>query len=186
MPDGLLTLGLFLSLVGPVALRFGWQRSRAMVALGWLALGGAAALLVRDAGAWGLASGSTAAMASAVALLIQAALATAPPRRLASERAPGALPPEPIDWADVRRRAGIFLVVVVLDLAASLLLAWTAQRALFRTGTNAADATAFALFLLPMLWLTLVAWQMTRCRLWAMLPAPMTLLLLGGIAWLSA
>lgn len=175
-----------LGLAGPVALRLGWRHHRAPVALGWAALALAAVLLARDSGAWGLAVGSTVAMLSALALLAQAALATPSPRRATAGRIAMPLPAESIDWPDVRRRAGVFLVVIVLDLVATLFLAWSAQRALFRSGANAADATALALLLLPVLWLGLASWQMTRNHLGTMLPLPVALIVVGGVTWLAA
>lgn len=187
-----LAAALALWAAGPVVLRYGWQRNRPVVAGAWAILALAAVLLVRGEGAWGLAAGATCAMASAMVMLGMAAAVTpgaiVRTPRAAAER--GGAPPGDLPLGgDLARRLTIFLVVVVLDLAASALLAWSVQRGLFRSGTGAADATALALFLLPLLWVAMASWQMMLDRTAAitagMMAAPISAALLGGLLWLT-
>lgn len=185
MAGATLTGALALCAAGPLLLRYGWQRSRAVVAIAWTAMAVATALLAAGEGAWGLTAGATVSMTMALAVIAQAAAATPAPQRTPRERAPAPLPVGPVDWPDIARRCGVFLVVVGLDLAAGLWLAWVVQRAMFRAGSHEADATATALFLLPLLWIAMASWQMTCRTLSAMIPAPVAVALVGGIAWLA-
>lgn len=180
----MLIVALVLCLAGPVALRLGWQRAPLPVGLGWGALGLAAVLLARGEGAWGLALGATCAMACATLILAQAGLVTPGPRRVVAER-PGLRVPSPsFDPVDLARRIGVFLIVAVLDLAASLLAAWGVQRALFRSGMDEADAIAIGLFALPLLWAALASWQMMLSRLAPMALAAAGVGSVGGVMWL--
>jgi hypothetical protein len=112
---------------------------------------------------------------------------TRAPRRASEERIVPPQPPLPFDGADLARRLLIFLIVVPLDLAATALLAWAAQRTAYRGRWADADATALALFLLPLLWMMIAGWQMTaRPRLAAMAAAPLGCAALGGLLWLTA
>lgn len=194
MPTITLATALALCAAGPALLRYGWQRNRPAVVAAWAGLALAAALLLRGEGARGLAAGATCAMVSAMVMLAVAAAVTpgvaAPPRRAGSARvAVSGSSSDLSSRGDLARRLGIFLVVVLLDLAASALLAWSVQRGLFHAGTGAADATAFALFLLPLLWLAMASWQMMLDRstamMGAMMAAPMSVALLGGLLWLA-
>ncbi|OJW71263.1 MAG: hypothetical protein BGO57_02540 [Sphingomonadales bacterium 63-6] len=185
MRDGLLSLGLALSLAGPLALRAGWQRNRAFVALGWSLLVGAAILLTLGEGAWGLAAGASVAMGMALILLAQAAIATPAPARLTPERIAAPVPSGPVDKRDLARRCAVFLIVAVLDLAAGLLLAWSFGSALFRFGMAEADAMAISLFALPVLWTAMASWQLTLTRLWPMVMIALWVALLGGLIWLA-
>jgi hypothetical protein len=180
-----LACALLLCASGPWLLRYGWQYKRSPVILAWVAMASAAITLTAGEGAWGLAAGTTAAMASASLVLAHAALVTPPPGRPPRGRIPLPLPPVPANWPDVVRRLSVFGIVAVLDLAASLWLAWTVQRALFRQGINEADTTALALFLFPLLWLTAASWQMTRTRPATMALAPCAALILGSVLWLT-
>ncbi|MCJ2179392.1 hypothetical protein [Novosphingobium album (ex Hu et al. 2023)] len=153
--------------------------------MAWVAMASAAITLMSGEGAWGLAAGTTATMASASLVLAHAALTTPPPGCTTRDRVALPLPPVPVSWPDACRRLGVFGIVVVLDLAASLWLAWTVQRALFRAGISEANTTALALFLCPLLWLAAASWQMICTRLAAMAMAPLAALILGSIVWLT-
>ncbi|HZF45985.1 MAG TPA: hypothetical protein VEZ26_06595 [Sphingomonadaceae bacterium] len=180
-----MSFGFVLSLAGPLALRVGWQRSRALVVLGWGLLAGAAILLTLGEGAWGLTAGATVAMGAALVLLVQAAIVTPAPARLAPERIAAPVPSGPLNKRDLARRVAVFLIVAVLDLGAGLLLAWSFGSALFRSGMAEADAMAISLFALPVLWTAMASWQLTLTRLWPMVMIALWVGLLGGLIWLA-
>ncbi|WP_067733057.1 hypothetical protein [Novosphingobium naphthalenivorans] len=184
MPGLPFAAALALCAAGPLLLRYGWQRQRLAVIAAWAAMALAAMILGRGEGAWGLAAGATVAMASAALVLGHAAMTTPAPQRTTPARVPAPLPLPPIAGRDMARRLGVFIIVVLLDLAAALGLAWALQRALFHAGGREADTTALALFAFPLFWFAAAALQMTCKRLAAMMWAPLAALSLGAILWL--
>ncbi len=186
MPGAGLGAGLVAASIGPLLLRWGWQRGRAAVIAGWGALLLAAILLALSHGAWGLAAGAVAAMAVASALLMQAALASPAPRGNGRKREAAASPRLPHDWRDTARRIAIFLIVVPLDLVAASFLACAIERMLFGAGWLEANTLTVALFAIPILWALAASWQMLCTRAVTMLAAPALFALIGGLLWLAA
>lgn len=190
MAAGMLAGAGMLCAAGPLLLRWGWQRQRLAVAGGWALLALAALMLTKAQGAWGLTVGATVAMATALLILAFAAVQSPAPLRTAPARTIRQRAAEPqirarFDGADLARRSGVFLIVVVVDLVASLWLAWVVQRALVRGGGDEANALAVALFGLPVAWLIVASWQMTMTRLGSMLMLALAMGVAGGIVWLA-
>ena len=177
-----MTAAILLAASGPLLLRMGWQRLRAPVIAGWVALAGAAALLLASEGAWGLAAGATAAMASA-GLMISLAGFTSPTGREAVRRESARRPREPLRWRGIGRCLLVFVAVVPAGLAASAFFAWAAQRAAFHAGWDAADSTALALFLAPLAWASAASWQLLYGQVTKMLMAPALLTGTGAFLW---
>lgn len=162
-------------------IRLGWNGPRGAAAIGWaLAVAGLAMLAARD-GAWGLAIGSVTGMAAALALVLRAGW-TSPVkmRRAAREPISVSLPRRP---ADLGRRLLVFVLVVPVAFAAAQWLAYGAQSLARRQGAGETDAIVLTLFLQPLLWAGLMAWQMTRAGPLRMIVAPAGAAILGTLFW---
>jgi hypothetical protein len=180
-----LLLALALCFAGPLALRLGWQTTWVAVASGWAMLALATALLVQGEGAWGLALGTSCTISSALLILAQVGMTTPAPLRPVADRAARLRSPTPLDPRDVGRRIAVFVIVAVLDLGASVLLAWSLQRALLRLGVLEADAVSAAIFILPVVWIMLASLQMTMNRPLPMLLSVACTGMLGVTTWLA-
>ncbi|WP_174296812.1 hypothetical protein [Sphingomonas bacterium] len=146
--------------VGVALVRLGWNRRLALAIAGWVLIAVAIVACARESGAWGMAVCALAGMATAFAVLLWSGRAT-PVRAWRPDRQRLAATPgqEPLM---VVRRASVFLLVVPGGGIASLVFAVGVQVAGRRAGLGEADATACLLLLLPLLWASLLAWQMTR------------------------
>ena len=184
MTSTALFIALALCVAGPIALRLGWQRAMWTVASGWAMLAWAAVMLVRGEGAWGLALGASCAMACALFIVAQAGVVTPGPVRPIKDRPGRQLSPPSFDFRDFVRRVGVFLIVVVLDLVASVMLAWAFQRGLLHLGVLEANAVSTGIFVLPIVWIALASWQMTMVKPLSMIVAAFGTGLTGVITWL--
>lgn len=181
----LLSTGFVLSAGGPVLLRMGWNGPRPAVALGWAALGFALVLTLTAGGAWGLAVGATLASLVALGLLAVAALRSPAPARARAPREPAPRRAPRPSLPDIARRTGVFLIVALADLVASLAFGWGAQRLAWLSGMAEADALIVGLFALPLCWALLASWQLTRIRITDMLMAALGVAIAGGLPWLT-
>ncbi len=177
-------LAIILAAVGPLLLRFGWQRQRGPVIAGWLALGAAAALLTATNGAWGLAVGATASMAMGLLILAHAAW-TAPAGRAAATRERQRIERPRLPLRLIGRRVLVFVLVVPGGLLASAFLGWAAQHASVTAGWDLANATALALLLAPIAWALMTTWQMLQRSPLRMAIAPVLAAGLGMLLWLT-
>lgn len=125
-------------------------------------------------------------MAGALIILAQSGAVTPGPLQPATERPGRIMAPPPFDPGDIARRLGGFLIVAVLDLAASLMFAWAFRRALLRLGVLEANALSTGIFVPPIIWIALASWQMTMSRSVAMIGAAMGSGFLGATIWLAA
>lgn len=164
---------------GVVLVRLGWGGRVAAAVAGWTSIAAALAACARGAGAWGLAVGTVAGMAAALAVLLGSGWAT-PARAWRPDRERVATRQ---GRAPVRlmRRSAVFLLVVPAGGIASLVFAFGAQAAGRRAGAGEADAAACFLLLLPLVWAGLSAWQMTRDGPRRMVAPPLLLAGLGGL-----
>ncbi|WP_174297033.1 hypothetical protein [Sphingomonas bacterium] len=150
----------FVIVAGVTLVRIGWTGRLVVAVAGWALIAVALTACTRDTGAWGLAVGTVAGMAAAFATLLWSGWATPvrtwrPDReRVAAISGEGSLA--------LMRRASVFLVVVPGGGLVSLLLAFGLQAAGRRAGVGEADAAACLLLSLPVIWASLLAWQMTR------------------------
>jgi len=161
--------------------RLGWAGRRGAAAAGWVLAGGALLVLAAGVGAWGVATGTVTGMAATLALVLHAGWRSpARVRRPAREAPSLALPHAP---AELARRAAVFVLVVPAAFVATQWLAFGAQALARRAGTGAADATVLSLFLQPLLWALLMAWQMTRAGPARMIAPPVGATVLGTLFW---
>lgn len=173
--------GLSLVCVGIGLVRWGWAGRRGAAPAGWLAAAAGLATLTAADGAWGVAIGTVAGIATALACLAWAGW-TAPVRRMRAPReAPAVLLPR--RWQGVARRLAVFLLVVPVAFAAAQWLAFGAQAFARGAGANAADATALTLMLQPVAWGVLMSWQMTRADAWRMIAPPLVAACAGTLLW---
>ncbi|WP_260929574.1 hypothetical protein [Novosphingobium sp. 9] len=191
----MIALPLLASAVGPVLLRYGWQRERWPVLLGWLILAFAAVALLQMAGARGLALGITAAMASAAVIVCWAGWQSpAPkvraPRKKRERTEPSAPPPPPpkapMDWRGLGRRIAVFLLCGPVALAACAFAAWALQRMAWHGGWREANSSALALFGLPLLWICVMSWQMIATGLKGKFIPLLVTTVIGGTLCLAA
>lgn len=146
-------------LAGAVLLiRLGWGGRRNLAVAGWALAGAALAWLTWSEGAWGLATGLTAGSVFAVAIVLHAA-AVSPRRRLqrAASRAPSPRTSEP---KAIGRRLLVFLPVVPLSFLAAQALAFAVNAAMKGDGPLDANSVSAMLFVQPIAWAILMAWQM--------------------------
>ena len=164
--------------------RLGWNGARRLAIAGWAIGAVALRMLARADGAWGLAMGTLAGIAAAFAILLHAAWTT-PAGRVRQPREPLSitLPRAP---ADMGRRVAVFVLVVPVAFVAAQWLAFAVQAMARGRGAGEADATAMVLFLQPLLWASLMAWQMTRAGPSRMIAAPAAAALVGTVLWTLA
>lgn len=161
--------------------RLGWSGRSGVAHAGWaFAIAALLALAWRD-GAWGLAMGVVVGTVVAIAAVLRAGwTAPARARRPAREAHASAWP----RWhAGLTRRLAVFVLVVPVGGAAAQWLAFGAQALARGRGAGAADATVLALFLQPVAWAGLMAWQMTRAGPARMIAAPAGAALAGTLLW---
>lgn len=167
------------AMLGMGLVRTGWDGRRVLAWSGWgvmlIALAGLALLT----GAWGIAVGTTGAMAVALLLLARAAW-TAPTGRSRPARTPPSVTLPRLRIGGIARRVAVFLMVVPVGLAASALLAFGVQAQARRSGWAEADSIVLLLFLQPTLWAVLASVQMLRTGPVAMI-APTVLCAVAGL-----
>lgn len=177
-----MTASALLLVVAAIGLiRAGWSGQRRLGIAGWAVAALAAAILVHEDGAWGLALATVVAMLAAILLVLWSGWTSpARQRRPARELPAVAIPRR---WHDVLRRLAVFLLVVPVGFAATLWLTFGAQAVARSWGVGDADTTALTLFLLPLLWSALMGWQMTRADARRMVAPPLAAALLGTALW---
>lgn len=177
----MIALLLIAVIVAVLLVRLGWRARRGLAISGWgLAFVALLVLTVRD-GAWGLAIGTVAAMAAAIALVLHAGW-TAPVRHRRPRREAPSID-LPRRSRDLARRGAVFLLSVPVAFGAAQWLAFGAQAAARRGGMVEANAVVTMLFLQPMLWIALMTWQMTRTGPTRMIAAPAGTAALGTLLW---
>lgn len=165
----MIALALLVTAAGIALLRWGWHRSPSIVASGWAVLVAGLAWLTAMDGAWGLATGSTAAMLAASGILAHGAL-TAPVRtaRVKTERIPS-VALHNARWSGVARRVAIFLLSAPLAGAAAILVALAILAGLRAGGVIEANSTALALLIWPVAWTIVTLLVLLEERIAAML-----------------
>ena len=180
----MIAIGLILAAVGLVLVRLGWEARRPLAAAGWTAVIAALVLLAATAGAWGIAMGGVVAIATALLLVLAAGCTSPVKTRRAPREAPSvSIPRRP---RDMMRRAAVFLLVVPVGFVAAQWLAYGAQAPARHGGLGDSDATVLTLFLQPVLWLAIMAVQMTRADARRMVAAPAVAALAGTMLWAAA
>lgn len=177
---GIAAAGLAIMLV-----RAGWGGRRAVAGAGWLLLAGTLAWLIGRDGAWGAAIAATAAMATALLILLRAAW-TAPVGRVRAVRARPSITLPRLRAGAIGRRLAVFALVVPGGLAATALLAFGAQAGAARIGWAEADRTVMMLMLQPTAWGVLAGWQMLRSGPAAMVMPMLACAAAGLLLWWPA
>ncbi|MBB5714350.1 hypothetical protein [Sphingomonas aerophila] len=168
-------------LVAMTLVRLGWGAQRAMAVGGWSLAALSLVVLAGQAGAWGLATGTLAAMIASVAMVLRAGWsAPVRVRRPAREPASVTMPRRPRDLA---RRLAVFTLVVPGAFVGAQALAFGAQALVRQAGGGEANAIVLMLFLQPLLWGGLMTWQMTRSGPIQMIGAPVGASALGALMW---
>lgn len=164
--------------------RLGWGGRRWLAGVGWaLAAISLLALTLAD-GAWGLAMGVTAGAVAALALVLQAGWAS-PVGRARKDRPTPSID-VPHSWPGTARRLTVFALVVPASFAASLWLAFGVNAALKGDSDLGANSVATMLMVLPLAWMVLMSWQMTRPGPRQMIAPPLLAGMVGTLLWLLA
>lgn len=165
-------------LAGSVLLvRLGWGGRRSVALGGWALAVASLALLTRAGGAWGLATGlSAGAVFAPVAVLYAGAVS---PRRTARREGSGPAIGLPLKPEGVLRRVSVFLAVVPLSFAAAQWLAFAVNTAIGGGAALDANSVSAMLFVQPVAWSVLMAWQMV-------LPGPRQMVLPPALAAAAA
>lgn len=174
-------VALLIVVAGMLLVRAGWSRGRALAWTGWaVILVGLTMLTLRD-GAWGLAIGTVAATAVALALVAYAGWTSPARPRRAPREAPAVTLPH--RWPDVARRLLVFVLVVPVAFVAAQWLTFGTQAIARDGGMGTSDATALALFLQPIVWGVIMTAQMIRPHPAQMVAAPVVATVLGTVLW---
>jgi hypothetical protein len=177
----MIILGLVAITVAMLLVRLGWSGRRGVAPVGWALGVGGLLLLAASDGAWGLAVGTVTGMAVAIAIVLHAGWRSPVKVRRPARTAPSiTLPHRP---AELARRLFVFVLVVPIGFVAAQWLAFGTQALARRGGSGEADALALTLFLQPLLWSFLMAWQMTRATPMRMIAPPASAAVLGTILW---
>ena len=174
-----------IALAGAVLLiRLGWGGAKPLAVAGWALAAIALAILTRAGGAWGLATGLT---AGAVFALVAVAYAGAVSPQRKARRAPAApsvrLPSRP---EGVVRRLLVFLAVVPVSFIAAQWLAFAVNAAMKGDAALDANSVATMMFVQPVVWTILMAWQVMLSGPLRMLGPPAVTALLATLIWILA
>lgn len=177
----MIALALCVVAAAMLLVRLGWGGVRGAAPVGWALATAALVALAAGDGAWGLAMGMVVAIAVALGMIVHAGwTAPARARRPVREAASVTLPHQP---AELARRFLVFVLVVPVAFAAAQWFAFGAQALARRGGTGEADAIVLMLFLQPILWGGLMAWQMTQASPGRMIVPPVGAALAGTMLW---
>lgn len=180
----MLAIALLAVAIGVLLIRLGWGGRRGASVAGWAVAVLALVLLTARDGAWGLAMGTLAGIVAALAALLYSGWHT-PAKRLRTAREPLSIT-LPVRPADIGRRLAVFVLVVPVAFLAAQWFAYGAQALARRQGAGETDAIVLTLFLQPLLWAGLMAWQMTRTGPAGMIVAPAGAAVLGTLFWITA
>ncbi len=161
--------------------RLGWAGRRGAAAVGWVVTVTALIVLTVRDGAWGLAIGTVVGLVAALAIVLHAGW-VAPIKTRKPARVPASIT-LPRGRGAFARRLAVFVLVVPVGFVAAQWLAFGIQALARRAGAVEADAVALTLFLQPLLWACLMAWQMTRANAARMIAPPASAAVLGTLLW---
>lgn len=167
-----------------VLVRLGWSRRSWIAPAGWILALGSVLELGRANGAWGIATGTTAAMTVAVVMVLAAAWRS-PVRAQRGIRATGSAT-MPADPLAIGRRLSVFALVVPGAFLAAQWLAFAIQALLRHGGRLDANSLALMLCLQPVIWAVLITWQMTMTGPARMAIPPLAVTALGLATWALA
>jgi hypothetical protein len=182
--DPMIVMATALLGVAVVLIRLGWGGRGKLAGAGWIVATVALGWLGATEGAWGLAVGLTAGSIFAIVAVLYAG-ATAPrrPARRAAAEPAVQLSSGP---NGLLRRLLVFLAVVPLSFLAAQWLAFAINTAMKGAGSLEANSVATMLFVQPVAWSILMAWQMTLTGPARMLLPPALVASAGGLLWLMA
>lgn len=170
------------ALAGAVLLiRLGWGGRRYLAGAGWAVAALAAGSLTVTGGAWGLATAITAGSVFALIAVLQAGAVS--PRRALRKAAAAPAVALPGGPEGIARRVSVFLAVVPLSFLAAQWLAYAVNTAMKGGAPLDANSVATMLFVQPVVWTLLMAWQMTLRGPRAMLIAPALAAALATALW---
>lgn len=173
-------------------IRLGWGGRKGLSGPGWAIAVLALAWLTWSDGAWGLATGLTAGAVFALVVVLHAG-ATSPPRRVARDgvtrtaaRLQTGIPDDIARPADIARRFIVFLLVVPVAFLAAQWLAFAINAAMKGNAPLDANAVSTMMFVQPVAWSILMAWQMMLAGPRQMLVPPGFATVLATLIWIAA
>lgn len=179
-----LTIAISVLALAVVLIRLGWGGRKGLASAGWAIATLALAWLTWSNGAWGLATGVTAGAVLALAPVLYAG-ATSPQR--AAKRATASpsmqLPSGP---EGITRRVLVFLLVVPISFIAAQWLAFAINLVMKGAAPLEANSVSTMMFIQPVIWSILMAWQMVLTGPRQMLLPPALAAVLGTLIWIAA
>lgn len=170
--------------VAVALVRFGWGGARGFAVAGWLLAAAALGWLTATDGAWGLATGLSAASVFAVgAVLYAGAVSPSRPARRIVAAPAVRLPQGP---SGLQRRVLVFLAVVPLSFLAAQWLAFAINTAMKGSGPLEANSVATMMFVQPVAWAILMSWQMMLPGPGRMMVPPALAAAAGTLIWMIA
>ena len=167
-----------------VLIRLGWGGRKGLASAGWTIATLALAWLTWLSGAWGLATGVTAGAVFALAVVLYAG-ATSPHR--APKRATASPSVElPNGPEGITRRILVFLLVVPISFVAAQWLAFAVNTTIKGAAPLDANSVSAMMFIQPVIWSILMAWQMVLKGPRQMLLPPALATAFGTLIWIAA
>lgn len=181
-----MALGMAISLLAlaVVLIRLGWGGRKSLATGGWAIASLALAWLTWSTGAWGLAIGLTAGAVFALAVVLYAG-ATSPQR--ATKRAAASPSVQLLSGPEgITRRILVFLLVVPTSFIAAQWLAFAVNTMMKGAAPLDANSVSTMMFVQPLVWSILMAWQMVLTGPRQMLLPPALATALGTLIWIAA
>ena len=167
-----------------VLIRLGWGGRKGLASAGWATAALSLAWLTWSSGAWGLATGLIAGAVFALVLVLFAG-ATSPQR--AAKRAAASPSVElPNGPEGITRRIFVFLLVVPISFVAAQWLAFAVNTMMKGAAPLEANSVSTMMFVQPLVWSILMAWQMVLTGPRQMLLPPALAAALGTLIWIAA
>lgn len=167
-----------------VLIRLGWGGYKGLSSAGWALAALSLAWLTWSGGAWGLATGVTAGAIFALVLVLYAG-AVSPQRaaKRATTSPPARLAGSP---QGITRRVLVFLLVVPISFVAAQWLAFAINTVIKGAAPLDANSVSTMMFVQPVVWAILMAWQMVLTGPRQMLVPPALVAALGLLIWMVA
>lgn len=181
MASGLAIAALALAVV---LIRLGWGGRKGLSGAGWAVAALSLVWLTWSSGAWGLATGLTAGAVFALALVLYAGAVS--PQRAAKRAVASPSVRLPVSPQGIARRVLVFFMVVPLSFITAQWLAFAVNTMMKGAAPLDANSVSTMMFVQPVIWSILMAWQMVLASPRQMLVPPGLAVGLGTLIWIAA
>jgi hypothetical protein len=165
-------------------IRLGWGGRKGLASAGWAMAALSLAGLTWSSGAWGLATGLTAGAVFALVLVLFAGATS--PQRAAKRLVASPEVRMSGSYEGIARRAVVFLLVVPVSFIAAQWLAFAVNTMMKGAAPLNANSVSTMMFIQPVIWSILMAWQMVLKGPRQMLLPPALATVIGTLIWIAA